>query len=113
MPISRMSSDCAKPSNDAEEAHFTGLAELQSRHYDAAIAHLRRACELQPASAQFQYNLGEAYRLAHQPAPAADAYHAALAIDPTHPKAHFGLAMASLALSRPDQAVRAARVAGE
>ncbi|MBL8848034.1 MAG: tetratricopeptide repeat protein [Planctomycetaceae bacterium] len=58
---------------------------------DAALAVLQPAAEREAANLEVQFFLGEAYRVAGQPAHAREAYEAALRIDPRFSPARAAL----------------------
>jgi tetratricopeptide (TPR) repeat protein len=78
-----------------------------------AIAHYRRAIDLQPDYAPAYNNLGAALRANGQVDEAVASYQRALAIQPEYPDAHYNLANALLEKNKPEEAAEHFRVALE
>ncbi len=68
--------------NHPHALHQLGMLAMQARQFDAAITLLRRALQVAPTQPAFHANLGEAYRHAGQPGPAAESYRRALELNP-------------------------------
>jgi tetratricopeptide (TPR) repeat protein len=85
--------------------HNLGAALQSDGQLDAAIAHYRRAIEIDPAYAPAYSNMGAALLAGGDFAGAVTAYQRALDIRPDFPDAHFNLGNALLRNGRPEAAI--------
>lgn len=84
----------------AKWPHLLGRLLADSGRLDEAVPFLQRATKLEPAALATWLKLGEALAKTNQPAPAANAFRAALAIEPNNPWARLGLARLEIADGR-------------
>ena len=84
---------------DADEAYERG-------DRIGARAAIERAVAAHPGNLRAQRRLGEAHLFFEEPAPAAEAFRAALAIEPDDRDAHFGLGVALHRMGRIEEATR-------
>jgi tetratricopeptide (TPR) repeat protein len=83
-----------------------GIAAQGQGRREAALAHFRKAADLNPKYPDARYNQGVLLQLAGALAPAEAAYRQAVAIKPDHADALNNLGFLCLAQGRPDEAVR-------
>lgn len=91
--------------NHAEAHGLLGVVSSQLADHQEAIAHLRRAVQLQDYNPIHHNNLGEALRRAGRIAEATVAYEQALFIDPTFAEAHYNLGNAYRAQGQSGEAL--------
>lgn len=98
----------ARQPSHAAANHLLGLLFLQQGEADEAVKHLQRAVRGH-RSAEYLGNLGTALNAAGRPAEAADAFDAALALQPKSPGILNNRGMALKALGRHDDAIESYR----
>lgn len=69
-----------------------GTLQFMLQRFDAAETHYRRGLALDPANADWHYNLALVYGGRGESARAIESYRSAIALDPGHRDAHFNLA---------------------
>jgi tetratricopeptide (TPR) repeat protein len=93
----------AEGDNARIECGYGRIAAVQG-NFDDALAHYRRAYQLDPSSGEAQLGLGRALEERDQPAEAVKYLRMAVASDPMNPSAHYRLARACRALHLDDEA---------
>lgn len=87
-----------------------GIEALEEEDFDAAIEHLTALTDHAPDFAAGWYNRGQAYALTGRIGPAVADLERALALDPRHYDAIFGLGTLFQQIDRPDRAYDAYRL---
>ena len=81
-----------------------GVLRFQAGRTESAIRDFSRACEIAPSLALVRYNLGIALGTLQRYDEAADAFRAAVRIDPVYAQAHYQLALTLMASGHPVEA---------
>ncbi|MBX9963230.1 MAG: tetratricopeptide repeat protein [Burkholderiales bacterium] len=82
-----------------------GTLLLMQQHFDEAERHYRRGLELDPANADWHYNLALVHGGRGDNARSIESYRCALALDPGHRDAHFNLATELHEIDELDEAI--------
>jgi tetratricopeptide (TPR) repeat protein len=101
----------AQQPDNVDVLHLMGLAAMQARRIEMAVACLSRAAKLSPAEPEYQHNLGLALAASGDHAAAVDAYRNAIQLNADFPDAHYNLGNALLKLKRFDEAIDAYQIA--
>ena len=99
-----MLSGCAGP--NAEHYNTRGIESFRLREYRTALAAFQQAVELEPTSAQYQYNLAAACQAIGELETAIYHYNMAVTIHPGMLKAHENMARCYVAMGKTDEAER-------
>lgn len=100
-----------KPNKKARNEHDKGVKELNQRHWDKAIAHLKKAAALDPEYADAFTDLGVTYIRKKQNEDALAAFEKSLELDPNAPVTMTNASATLLILNRFPEAERIARQA--
>jgi tetratricopeptide (TPR) repeat protein len=82
-----------------------GFAYAEDQRWRDALAKMDRVAALKPQDAETAFNRGFLLQQLNDHAAAIDAFNAALAIQPDHDRALYGIALSLIALRRLDEAV--------
>lgn len=100
----------AEPGN-GDAHHMLGILDGESGDFRRAAVSLERAVAIDPGNPNYQFNLGNAYKMLDQPNRAAASYRRAIDIAPGHAQAHNNLGAALEELGKLDEAADCYRCA--